>query len=373
MKHHYREIKLGPSFTKDSIEQIKGLIDKSVPIVVAGMPGVGVSTFLRYLSTKDFAHFIYIDTFNLTSLFKKELFNELLKQLDGRINSDSETQILEECQNILAKLANKSRVVIIFNRFDQLKKEFDNILLSNIRSLRMVNPDKITFIFTGNRPYSDILPKDITSDNFHILNKTVYLKPFSMKDLKELLTITVKTPHDNNFIEKALTLSGGHYQLLQLFLKSESLEDPLLDRFIKYQLKELIDFVNYPQKKIIQKIAFGKDVNYVNPYLIDIGLVIKNKRGYKLFTPLLQEYLLKNIPLRLPKKESKLFKLLLRNIESIVSKDEIFQTVWKDAPEDATDWALNALIYRLRKNPGFASSDYIIENLKKEGFILYKG
>lgn len=46
--------------------------------------------------------------------------------------------------------------------------------------------------------------------------------------------------------------------------------------------------------------------------------------------------------------------------------------VWKDDQGKATDWALNALIYRIRKNPGFASSGYVIENHKKEGFVLYK-
>jgi len=36
---------------------------------------------------------------------------------------------------------------------------------------------------------------------------------------------------------------------------------------------------------------------------------------------------------------------------NVVSKDDIFATVWSDSPDQASDWALDALIYRLRKHP----------------------
>ena len=62
---------------------------------------------------------------------------------------------------------------------------------------------------------------------------------------------------------------------------------------------------------------------------------------------------------------------------SVVSKDEIFAQVWPEKSEDVTgksdlptDWALDALIYRLRKHPFMKANNYIIESQKKVGYTL---
>jgi DNA-binding response OmpR family regulator len=98
---------------------------------------------------------------------------------------------------------------------------------------------------------------------------------------------------------------------------------------------------------------------------------------FKLFTPLLAEYIKTNLPVKLPAKEAKLFKLLRKNIGKVTSKDEIFTEVWGEENIDATgksdlptDWALDALIYRLRKHPFITSHGYIIESHKKVGYTL---
>lgn len=76
------------------------------------------------------------------------------------------------------------------------------------------------------------------------------------------------------------------------------------------------------------------------------------------------------MPVRLPVKESKLFKLLRKNLGNTVSKDEIFIEIWNENSEEATDWALDALIYRLRKHPFMITNGYIIESHKKIGYTL---
>ncbi|MBI2597455.1 winged helix-turn-helix domain-containing protein [Candidatus Daviesbacteria bacterium] len=55
---------------------------------------------------------------------------------------------------------------------------------------------------------------------------------------------------------------------------------------------------------------------------------------------------------------------------NVVSKDEIFTEVWGEESENATDWALDALIYRLRKHPFLKAHGYIIESYKKVGYSL---
>jgi L-methionine (R)-S-oxide reductase len=76
--------------------------------------------------------------------------------------------------------------------------------------------------------------------------------------------------------------------------------------------------------------------------------------------------------LKLPQKEGKLFSLLQKELGKTVPKDIIFKEIWKDTPDEATDWALNSLIYRLRKNTTFHKSGYIIENNKDIGYSLIK-
>ncbi len=76
------------------------------------------------------------------------------------------------------------------------------------------------------------------------------------------------------------------------------------------------------------------------------------------------------MPTKLPVKEAKLFKLLRQNAGKVVSKDEIFSEVWPEGDNGATDWALDALIYRLRKHPFMQSHHYIIESHKKVGYTL---
>ncbi len=95
----------------------------------------------------------------------------------------------------------------------------------------------------------------------------------------------------------------------------------------------------------------------------------QDKKSYSLFTPLLSEYIKTNLPVKLPVKEKILFNLLRKNLGKVVTKYEIFTEVWPNS-EDATDWALDALVYRLRKNSFIHSHGFIIESSKKVGYTL---
>lgn len=143
-----------------------------------------------------------------------------------------------------------------------------------------------------------------------------------------------------------------------------------MDRFVKMQLKELVDYLNYRQKKVLQKIALGKEVELISGgYLSGVGMVQKIGSGYRLFTPLLTEYIKTSLPVRLPAKEARLFRLLRQHTGQTVPKEEIFQEIWPSS-EEASDWALDALIYRLRKHPVITAHGYIIESHKKVGYTL---
>lgn len=376
MYYKFKEAELGPSFCREKVGRIKKLVNSSTTFTVVGMPSIGISIFLRYLVTRPFAYFVHVDIYELPNLVRTELLRLLARQVGGRPGPKASYQdLLSLCKEKLAGLVRRhKRVAIVFNRFDQLKEQFDSSFFNNLRALRDVDKEKIVMIFSANKPLYDIDPEAISGGNLNMYSKTFYLTPYSNEDLKRLLLLNAPNLIPPGIrLEKFITLSGGHYQLLQLLLKSERLEHPLLDEFVRMQLKALYDYLSYRQRKQIRRIALGKSIaGSADEYSLNVGLVIKQGDRCKLFTPLLEELIASTQPFKLPDKENRLFNLLKGNQNKVVLKDEIFNVVWGENYVEASDWALNALVYRLRKNPVFVASGYEIENQKKMGYVLVR-
>jgi len=282
----------------------------------------------------------------------------------------SDDELFSEIKKKLVHLAEKQeKIVIIFSRFDQLKKDFDWNFLSNIQSLTTIAPNKIVEIFTSVKPLNETAPEAVSGGNLNFFSKDLYFKPFESSDLKKLFLLehTLKA-HPN--LDDLISLSGGHVQLFYIILNSHKQQNLMLDQFVKQQMKSLVGYLDYTQRKQIQKIAKGNpglDPGSIDEYLLGVGMVTE---GHQLFTPLLTQYIRENMPIRLPAKEAKLFKLLKLNMGKTVPKEEIFNEVWGENNDSATDWALDALIYRLRKHPFMLSHGYIIESNKKVGYSL---
>lgn len=365
--YNFKEVNLGPDFANDKLKDFKTLINRGISFVTISMPGIGASYFLKYLACQDFAYFVHVDMYELPSLTQHEFFRLLVEELGGGPAKKTDQELLQEAKLTLKQLIQKhNKIVIIFNRFDQLKKELDQSFLSQIQSLSAVETDKIVLIFTSTKPLYDIAPDAMSGGNLNFYSENLYFEPYSISDLRKILSIDPGRLTTQENLERLLILSGGHNQLLHIFLSSQK-EQLLLDQFVKLQLKELVDYLDYTQRKQIQKIALGKSIDEIDEYLLGVGMVTANG---SLFTPLLAEYIKTNLPIKLPVKEAKLFKLLRRNMGNVVNKDEIFTEVWGENSQEATDWALDALIYRLRKHPFIKANGYIIESQKKVGYTL---
>lgn len=379
-RYNFIEAALGPNFASEKLKDFKRLIDTSLSFVVMSMPGVGASYFLKYLACQDFArsargawraYFIHVDFYELPNLTKHEFYKLFLFRLGGKSKEESDEQLFIKAKSILFSLSQKHpKIVIIFNRFDQLKREFDWNFLSNLQSLVNLAPGKIVLIFTSTRPLIEFAPDALEGGNLNFYSKILYFKPYSKDELKKLLKIEPEQLPPPKELERLLELSGGHNQLLHILLNSQKKQNLLLDQFVKQQMKSLIDYLDYHQRKQVQRIAFGKRVADVDDYLSSVGMVKGVGDHFELFTPLLAQYIKQNMPVKLPPQEAKLFKLLRANTGKLVTKDEIFETLWGKDPDKATDWALDALIYRLRKHPFINSNGYIIESHKKVGYTL---
>ena len=397
-QYDFPEANLGPDFAKEKLVEFKKLIDSSQSFTVVSMPGVGVSYFLKYLACQDFAYFIHIDLYSLPSLNQHEFYRMFLRDLGGNPDGKSDEQTFIESKEILRKLAQKhEKIVIIFSRFDQLKKELSSALLAHLQRLTTLEAGKIVLIFTAIKPLYEIAPEAVSGGNLAFYSKVLYFTPFEEKDIKKLfLQDHSEGAHPN--LDKLIEACGGHNQLFHVILNSHKQTNLLLDKFVKLQLKDLFDYLDYAQRKEVQKIALrqaqGKPVGEVDEYLTGVGYVVRSTilsdrreskdLSYSLFSPVLEEYIKTNLPIRLPVKEKKLFNLLRDNLGKVVSKDEIFESVWparnasparSDAGGDgqesgATDWALDALVYRLRKHPFIKAHGYLIESQKKVGYTL---
>lgn len=380
LTYNFKEAKLDDKFCGDLYRQVSDLIEEATVFTLLGMPGVGVSYFLRFLASKKThfvksqnIRFVFVDVYSLATLSRKEYVNWLLRELGSNQKFETEEQAFEECGKQLEKLIRSySRVVIIFNRFDQMRGELDKQFISQLRTLKYIAQDQISMIFTGNKPLYETAAESIVGNNIHFFAKTLFFGTFSKEDIEKLFKLKHQIKINDPKIQRLIHLSGGHNQLLDILLKSESQENLILDRFVKLEMQEIYEYLAYHQKKQLQKIALGKSINQVDPYLVNIGIVIVEDDKYCLFTPLLAEYIKAHVSIKIPAKEGKLFKFLKTRLGQVVSKDEIFDHIWGDNPDLASDWALNALIYRLRKNPGFKAGNYVIESYKKLGYSLLK-
>lgn len=394
--YNFQEKGLGPTFAKEKMADFKRLIEASQSFTVVSMPGVGVSYFLKYLTSKSKVlqasskiintaseagpYFVHVDLYNLPTLNQHEFYRMFLRDLAGNPDGKSDEQVFLETKEIIKKMVQKNeKVVIIFSRFDQLRKDFDENFLSNLQSLTTLAPNKIMLIFTAIKPLYELTPDAVSGGNLPFYSKILYFKPYSNEDLKKLFLLEhTQKAHPN--LDEVSKLSGGHIQLLNIFMNSQKANNLLLDKFVTLQLKDLYNYLDYQQKKDVQRIALGKTTAEVDEYLLGVGYAqstseVKKMQlhlggvKFRLFSPVLAEYIKTNLPSKLPVKEATLFRLLRNNMSKVVSKDEIFANVWQESDE-ATDWALDALIYRLRNSQFMKTHGYAIESHKKVGYTL---
>ncbi len=287
-------------------------------------------------------------------------FKQFAEKTNGALTGDNYLKAARKGLEDLAKT--NERVVIVINRVDRLGKMLDQHFFDNLRYLRDASREHIVLILISSTPIIE-MRLGANADSFSIHTKQLYFKPYAAEDLLAISKIdgTAKVK------QKALELSGGHHSLFQTLLRCQSLDSPLSDPMVELVVSDIFMSQNIKRREQLQAIALGKRV--VDPeYLINIGLINQTSNGYRFFSDILSRYLVHVGGDKLPHKEKKLLKLLLRNSGRVITKQEIFDSIWGE--QVASDWALNSLVYRLRRHPAFDSNRYLIKSVKKDGYVL---
>ena len=358
------------TFCEDQFATVGKMIEAGQATSIIGIPGSGISVFLKQLALQPFGKTktVYIDVFSLPALSTQEFFSELLEQLGGAITNKTTVELVRSCIDAIKK-AESQKIVIIIGGFDKLSKEFSTDFFRYIRSLDRPN---VTLVFGICKRLETILPAELNNLDLRLLANIYYLKRYTTQDFRFLLDTYGPSYQDVDpmTFDELVRLSGGHFQLMQLLLQSEHRQEPVTDPFIKLCFENIWSHLSAAQKGQLRKVAAGKPVS-PDQYLTKVGLVVEKDGQLELFSPLIAECVKAFSTPKLPLKERRLFSILKRNQGRLVGKRELFDAVW---PGQAigSEWALNALIYRLRKHPAFLGQKYTIESYKKLGYKLVK-
>ncbi len=358
---------------KNRKEEVARLLEHHQTLSIMGMPGSGISLLLKELSKSDLGYPVYVDIFGLPELTSEALFHALARALNVHLaDSASSTEVLQSCLRKLEQLsATHGRIVIYFGGFDQLATALDGPMLQRLQSLARSCDGSVKLLFGLCVSLKKLIPDHLFDTGFRLFGNVYYLGSYSEDELKHYLSQYGSVGWENaEDIDYKLTQAGGHFQLLLVLLNNQQEISDGQTELVHLVFKNMYDFLLGPQRTILRNIALGNNRIHRDEYLVGIGMVNQKPTGYELFSPLYKDYLETMRNQRLPAKERRLFLLLKRNEGRVVSKEELKDRVW--GGEIVSDWALNALVYRLRRHPALLAKNYSIDNHKKLGYALHK-
>jgi len=239
---------------------------------------------------------------------------------------------------------------------------------------------------------------DILSDpllNNHTISKRIrnscnFIAPYNKEDSKRILQIIVDQSKDHSLSstteDKLLTLSGGHPGLLKSLLKTfnsdpKSISNADLDELpiIKNTLQRIATSLPESTLKVLIETINSRVSNDDSPALQlakDLGILTSNG---SIFSILFKDYLQNldpetiskgSIYSTLTRSERNLYNLFTENVGLIVTRDMIADVIWGvNSTAIYSDWALDQLVYSLRKKMEELPNSGKIMTKRGEGYV----
>lgn len=372
------------SFREEDTRCVAGLLKNGFSINIVGLPKSGISCFVRFLAfnpkiIKNFFpnyRLVFLDINELEEINIKTLWSNLGRKLgiDVEKNDLSFELLCGQISNLGGK--EEYPILIFLNRFDHLSTLFSFQFFANLKRLRDSAKQSVRFVMTTNRPISELYPQAVISATSHLVGNVYYLKPATLIDANLYLEEFEGIPQ--SLYPEIYSLAGGHQQITQIIASSyikglatgKDWRSLLLgDQRLKLQFDEIYEILSAGEKKMIGKLLGQKEIDIdENSYLLQSGLINKTDGKWKLFSPLMRQFIKEDEKEELSPQEQKLWDYLNQNKDNFCSKDDLIGNVWPGC-EDVSDWALYKLIGRLkRKQEGKVA--FKIINAKGRGYRL---
>lgn len=354
------------NFCKVATSECLNLINNAISFNLVAMPGVGITYFAHFLETVSEDEFVFINTYEMPEFTKENFYKQLYVKLGGVIQPSKDPSLDDIKELLVLKTKDSGRkLVIVINRLDRLERMLDQNFFDILRYFKDVDRSKIVMIFISSQLVINQYSSKI-KDLFNIISKTIYFKPYSGTDLRQVLAIDGSLATT----EPAIALCGGHHNLYNVLARCQSLDNPLSDSMVELLVKDILMSLPRKAQEELARVA-KKGLKPSDELLLGLGYVRQDKGHFKLFSPLMTEYIIQQSKTMLPQKEKQLFDLLKSQAGKPVTKTQIFDAIWKKQNGIASDWALNALVYRLRNHPAFDTKRYVIKSYKKLGYALH--
>ncbi len=191
---------------------------------------------------------------------------------------------------------------------------------------------------------------------------------------------------------QVLELAGGNPGLIKALYLQASTSDSwgkpdILDERIYFRLEGIVYDTPENIREMVKKHRLRRTDSALQPFYHFGYLVVADKTSYRLFSPLLDDFLniypmqgpkLKETPimpnaelLHLTKSQRTLLAYLEGRSGQLVTKDDIAKVLWGDAWADLySDWAIDQLVSTLRKKMSTIKHDGTIVTKKGEGIVF---
>lgn len=403
-------------------------LQKRHNVMIVGMKRVGISNFLKFFIYHKDIHKAYLNNqknhlfihVELIDLLEKEIqpfwiltFKRIVdKVLDSKINQKIKKEVervfldsieskdllitIDGIKKCLLKIVEAGFLpTIFFNRFDRIVSASNHDFFSNLEGLNDALDHKLSIVMTSYRSLDSLSPVAFIQPAFSIFCHTMYFKSANIKDVSYILNLYNKLYKLNltTQIERELfKLTGGHRQYLQFALinlhdsrvkvksPKELIELLINDERISLQSEELWESLTALEKevlvKISQKLPLSSAELKSGKYLFLTGMVVNLTIFSKLLENYISQAVIKKIDIisgEFTKKENSLFDLLEKNLDQVVEREKIIETVWPETQDlGVSDWAIDRLVARVRNKLKTKDSPFEIQTIKTRGFKLVK-
>jgi hypothetical protein len=355
----YPDYTFSENFCTNITNECSALVDTATSFNLVAASGVGVTFFVKYLERQTDATFVYVNPYEMHEITQEAVYAQLARKLDVDVQSN-----LDEMRQALnKKLEHVSTIVLLFNRFDRVRNVVGDQFYDHIRYLRDINRARVVVAFVTTEPLVESVSAE-ASEFMSLVNRTVYFGGYGNEDMQELLA----AGGSRRATDAELRLAGGHHLLLQVVMGCQDVDNALSDPMVELLVHDLVMGLSPRRRKLLAQ-CLGTSREVDDMCLLQTKFV--HKEGvWRAFSPLVDEYVQRAQIKNLPLKEQRLFDLLLRHTGEVVGKQVIFDHVWAEDDGIATDWSLNALVYRLRRHAAFDQKRYEIVSHKKAGYAL---